>query len=44
LPAAEEALQGMAIELRISALGDRAPLIGAGVSWFAYAGQSKPAS
>jgi glucokinase len=35
LPAAERELEGTALRLRISALGDRAPLIGAGVSWFA---------
>ena len=35
LPAAENELQGVALQLRISALGDCAPLIGAGVSWFA---------
>jgi glucokinase len=35
LPAAESALNGLKIALRVSALGERAPLIGAGVSWFA---------
>ena len=35
LPSAEQALQGLAVQLRISALGDRAPLVGAGVAWFA---------
>jgi glucokinase len=35
LPAAHCELQGLALQLRISVLGDRAPLVGAGVSWFA---------
>ena len=34
LPAALCELQGLALQLRISVLGDRAPLVGAGVSWF----------
>jgi glucokinase len=38
LPSAERELQEAALQLRISALGDRAPLIGAGVLWFAKAG------
>ncbi|HUB29582.1 MAG TPA: ROK family protein [Terracidiphilus sp.] len=41
LPAADQALKSMPIQLRISALGERAPLIGAGVAWFAD-GQEKP--
>lgn len=35
LPAAEQELQGMKMELRISELMDNAPLVGAGVAWFA---------
>jgi glucokinase len=34
LPAAHCELQGLALQLCISVLGDRAPLVGAGVSWF----------
>ena len=34
LPAAHCELLGLALQLRISVLGDRAPLVGAGVSWF----------
>lgn len=35
LPAAQRELQGLAMQLRVSSLGDRAPLVGAGVAWFA---------
>jgi glucokinase len=35
LPAAESAVEGLRMRLRISALGESAPLIGAGVAWFA---------
>ncbi len=35
LPAAQLQLKGLPMELRISALGDHAPLVGAGVAWFA---------
>jgi glucokinase len=35
LPQAQQELRGFPIELRISTLGDSAPLVGAGVSWFA---------
>lgn len=34
LQAAKSELQGMALELRIAKLGDRAPLVGAGAAWF----------
>ncbi|MGA7107860.1 MAG: ROK family protein [Terracidiphilus sp.] len=44
LPTAENELEGVARQLRISALGDRAPLIGAGVSWFAKAADTRAAS
>jgi predicted NBD/HSP70 family sugar kinase len=37
LPAAEKELQGLGPELRVSTLGDQAPLVGAGVAWFAHA-------
>lgn len=37
LPSAEGALRGLPIELRIAQLGDRAPLVGAAVAWFAHA-------
>jgi glucokinase len=40
LPAAHCELQGLALQLRISLLGDRAPLVGAGVSWFSRAANS----
>ncbi len=40
LPAAHRELQGLALQLRVSLLGDRAPLVGAGVSWFSRAGNS----
>jgi glucokinase len=40
LPAAHCELQGVALQLRISVLGDRAPLVGAGVSWFSRATNS----
>jgi glucokinase len=35
LPAVLSALQGLRMQPRISSLGERAPLLGAGVSWFA---------
>jgi glucokinase len=35
LPAAQLELQGVAMELRISVLGDEAPLVGAAVAWLA---------
>jgi glucokinase len=35
LPAAQSELQGTAMELRVSKLGDRAPLVGAAVAWLA---------
>jgi glucokinase len=35
LPATRNELQGFPLDLRISTLGDHAPLVGAGVSWFA---------
>ena len=35
LPQAQAELNGVSFELRISALLDRAPLVGAGVAWFA---------
>jgi glucokinase len=35
LPAAKRELEGLAMQLRVSSLGDRAPLVGAGVAWFA---------
>jgi glucokinase len=35
MPEAMEALDGMETELRTSKLGDNAPLVGAGVAWFA---------
>jgi glucokinase len=34
LPAAQEGLAGMQVELRTSVLKDQAPLVGAGVAWF----------
>jgi glucokinase len=34
LPAAHCELRGLALQLQVSALGERAPLVGAGVSWF----------
>lgn len=37
LPSAQEALEGARFPLRVSALGDSAPLVGAGVAWFARA-------
>jgi len=40
LPAAHCELRGLALQLRISLLGDRAPLVGAGVSWFSRAENS----
>ncbi|HEY6491347.1 MAG: ROK family protein [Terracidiphilus sp.] len=39
LPAAENALQGFPVQLRVSSLGDRAPLIGACVDWFVRSAQ-----
>jgi glucokinase len=44
LPAAQGELKGLSIELRISSLGDCAPLIGAGVSWFAQSNDGRNAS
>jgi glucokinase len=44
LPAAQHGLHGVALELRISDLGDSAPLVGAGVSWFLGASFSHAAS
>ena len=35
LPAAKRELEGLTMQLRVSSLGDRAPLVGAGVAWFA---------
>lgn len=35
LPTAQLQLKGLPIELRVSVLGDHAPLVGAGVAWFA---------
>lgn len=35
LPFAQEQLEGLNLQLRVSALGDSAPLVGAGVAWFA---------
>ena len=35
LPFAQEQLEDVKLTLRVSALGDRAPLVGAGVAWFA---------
>lgn len=43
LPAAEDALQGFPAQLRVSSLGDRAPLLGAGVAWFVRSAQNAPA-
>lgn len=40
LPAAHCELLGLALQLRISVLGDLAPLVGAGVSWFSRATNS----
>jgi glucokinase len=40
LPSAHCELRGLAFQLRVSALGDRAPLVGAGVSWFARTANS----
>jgi glucokinase len=37
LPAAQKELEGLPLQVRISALGDRAPLVGAGVAWLAGA-------
>jgi len=37
LPFAEKQLEDVKLTLRVSALGDRAPLVGAGVAWFAAA-------
>jgi glucokinase len=39
LPAAEKELKAASLELRIAALGDRAPLVGAAVAWLAHANQ-----
>ncbi len=36
IEAAEKELSGMNIELRITKLGDAAPLVGAGVAWFTH--------
>jgi predicted NBD/HSP70 family sugar kinase len=44
LPAAEEQLQGLAVQLRISALRDNAALVGAGVAWFASQDQAETSS
>jgi predicted NBD/HSP70 family sugar kinase len=44
LRAAQHELQDLAIELRISRLGDSAPLVGAGVSWFSAAAFSRAVS
>ncbi len=45
LPAAESELHGLSFRLRISALFDRAPLVGAGLSWFRdFSAQSASAS
>lgn len=43
LPAAQDALGDLA-ELRVSALGDHAPLVGAGAAWFEYASAIPPAA
>ena len=40
LPAAHRELQGLALQLRTSLLGDRAPLVGAGASWFSRTANS----
>jgi glucokinase len=40
LPAAHRELRGLALQLRISLLGDRAPLVGAGASWFSRTANS----
>jgi glucokinase len=42
LPATRGELQGLAMQVRVSSLGDRAPLVGAGVAWFA--GSATPES
>jgi glucokinase len=34
LAAAQREVRGLAMQLRVSSLGDRAPLVGAGVAWF----------
>jgi glucokinase len=44
LSTAQSALQGFALELRVSTLGDRAPLIGAGVSWFVSCAEGQMSS
>lgn len=41
LPVAQRYLNGMTAELRISELGDDAPLVGAGVAWFNGCDESK---
>ena len=42
LPSAQRELEGTAMQLRISALGDKAPLAGAGVAWFAASSSEAP--
>jgi glucokinase len=44
VPAAQHELEGIALELRIALLGDRAPLVGAAVAWFAEAVESSQSS
>jgi glucokinase len=38
LPMALQELSGLSVQLRVSALGDDAPLVGAGVEWFSHLG------
>jgi glucokinase len=40
LPMALQELSGLNVQLRVSALGDDAPLVGAGVEWFSHPGTS----
>lgn len=40
LPTAQEQLRDLQIELRVSALFDQAPLVGAGAAWFEEAGET----
>ena len=42
LPAAQRELEGLNAELRVSALLDDAPLVGAGVAWFNSSSSSSP--
>ena len=38
LPDAVRALDGLKVELRVTKLGDNAPLVGAGAAWFSQSG------